>query len=685
MVQRNLNLTHQPCLNLFPSPMFKVRGMMALARCAWMFRQRMLPLHRLISSRINLYRCLLDTSNLPIHRQSMLTECRAMLRDQWGWPTRLHLQSAQTLKQVSFLSRSIHTSPRMNVLPPHVWLFIKPAQKLFAIILGRSVRKWWRALPANKRQLFRESAWRNRWRLSLSGAGLGFLFILFYFTNLEEAPVTGRMRLLVFRKEHYDLLTALEYETLIEEFKDEMLPEEDERYQLVQKIVQHLIACNRDLPEVTKIKWTLHVVDKPITNAFVLPNGQIFIYTGMLAQVEDIHQLTFLMGHEIAHAILDHTAEKASVDHFLDFLFLISLVVIWAICPMDSLAVLTQWIQSKLREIIFARPFSRTLEAEADNVGLELAAKACIDVRASPVFWKQMDLVDELVGQPRKPEWLSTHPSHGNRAEHLERLIPKALQLRESCGCPPLSTKDDPRLIFEKNKNQLLQAYKAQEDRMIKGALQPVQLEDGAPLAPAVNTHQILYYQLHNSNSFVAKGWTPRIISTAGPKNDFLWGISDLDKLYTNRSGWWSYSGQKIAGRGMHFLAVDKGQQELLFCSINNSILYAGSNLSQKELVNQKINNFQQSSYKDGKGNKEIRNEGRRQGDEIQKENQKQKKEKRSGKATFLNLQLQIKQGGTIASSLYQKETLVNSLVPYSSHHDKLKDGIPVGSQELFF
>ncbi|XP_018413380.1 PREDICTED: metalloendopeptidase OMA1, mitochondrial [Nanorana parkeri] len=383
-------------------------------------------------------------------------------------------------------ANNIHTSARLNVLfPPHVWLFIKPIQKLFAIILGRSVRKWWRALPANKRQLFKENLRRNRWKVSLSALALGFLVTLFYATSLEETPITGRARLLVFRKEHYDLLTSITYESMIEEFKDEMVSEKEELYQKLQEIVRHLIACNSDLPEVAKIEWTLHVVDKPIINAFVLPNGQIFVFTGMLNAVADSDQLSFILCHEMAHAILDHTAEKASVSHLLDFLFLVSLVMIWAICPMDSLAVVGQWIQSKLRMYMLDRPFSRTLETEADKVGLELAAKACVDVRASSVFWRQMVVMENTVGELRIPEWLSTHPSHENRAEYLDRLVPTALKLRESCGCPPL-TSLDPRLIFERSMKLLLQASREPDDRAIKGNLHPVRLDDEAPIAAAV-------------------------------------------------------------------------------------------------------------------------------------------------------------------------------------------------------
>lgn len=275
----------------------------------------------------------------------------------------------------------------------------------------------------------------------------------------------------------------------MEEFKNDLLPEEDPRYLTVKKVVYHLTQCNQDVPGVSEINWVVHVVHSPKVNAFVLPNGQVFVFTGLLNSVTDMHQLSFLLGHEIAHAVLGHAAEKASLVHLLDFLGMIFLTMIWAICPRDSLAVLGQWIQSKLQEYMFDRPYSRTLEAEADKIGLQLAAKACVDVRASSVFWQQMEFSESLHGYPKLPEWLSTHPSHGNRAEYLDRLIPQALKLREVCNCPPLSG-PDPRLLFRLTVKHLLEDSE-KEDLNITVKKQkpdalPIQKQEQIPLTYAL-------------------------------------------------------------------------------------------------------------------------------------------------------------------------------------------------------
>ncbi|XP_033007889.1 metalloendopeptidase OMA1, mitochondrial isoform X2 [Lacerta agilis] len=331
-----------------------------------------------------------------------------------------HLTASQSVQ----FHRPFHRSSALKAAPvPILWILLKPVQKLFAVILGRSIRKWWRALPPNKKELFKEAARRNKWKIALGLCTLGVVFILFYFTHLEETPITGRSRLLVFRKDHFAELSQMEYAMWVEEFKSRMLPETDPRYQEVKEVFLHLVDSNKDFPGLSEFKWTIHVVEGPDINAVVLP------------------------------------AEKASLMHFVDFVLLILLIMIWAVCPGDSLAIVGHWLQAWFQELLFNRPYSRTLEAEADKIGLWFAAKACMDVRASSVFWQKMELAETLTGQPRVPEWFSTHPSHENRAEHLDRLIPEVIKIRERCNCPALPGQD-PRLAFKLAKQEILQSSK---------------------------------------------------------------------------------------------------------------------------------------------------------------------------------------------------------------------------------
>ncbi|XP_068599635.1 metalloendopeptidase OMA1, mitochondrial [Brachionichthys hirsutus] len=392
------------------------------------------------------------------------------------------------------LSRHLHTSPPARALPGSLlWVVFKPLQKIVAVILGRSIRHWWKALPENRQQLMREWARQNRWRLSACAGVAVMIVFLFLLTHLDESPVTGRTRLMVFDKESFMELAALTSDRYMEEFAELLVPEADPRHQAVEQVVRHLTQRNKDIAELSAVTWNVHVVQSPDSNAFVLPNGEVFMFTGMLEAVADVHQLTIVLGHEMAHAMLGHSAEQASLSHVVDLLSLILLTAIWAVCPRDSLALLGQWVQGKLSQLIFSRPYSRKLEAEADQVGLQLAAKACADVRAGPVFWQQMEIRAQMSGGPVIPEWLSTHPSHKNRSNQLDRLIPQALDLRESCICPALPAMD-PRSIFSKSVRALLETPKshvrdgqkeAQKPRLPPG---PASLRTGLPAALIAQT-----------------------------------------------------------------------------------------------------------------------------------------------------------------------------------------------------
>ncbi|XP_037830180.1 metalloendopeptidase OMA1, mitochondrial isoform X2 [Kryptolebias marmoratus] len=378
----------------------------------------------------------------------------------------------------------------------------------------RSIRKWWTALPQNRRLLLRQWVLGHRWHLAAGGGVALLIAALLLLTHLDESPVTGRVRLLVFSRETYLELAALTSETYMEEFAEHLLPVTHPLHQMVEQSVELLVQKNKDILEVSDVPWSVHVVESPQINAFVLPNGKVFMFTGMLESVTDVDQLMIVLGHEMAHAILEHSAEQASLSHVVDLLSLILLTAIWVLCPGDSLALLGGWAKDKLTQLMFSHPYSRKLEAEADEVGLHLAAKACADVRAGPVFWQQLEIVDRLTGEPTLPEWLSTHPSHRNRSSQMDRLIPQALELRENCACPALSPVD-PRAVFSETARVLLEKAKERKGGGLKGAheLRPASVPAEPPAPQSAPPSSSGVYRL-------GKGWaaaSKTAVASPGP------------------------------------------------------------------------------------------------------------------------------------------------------------------------
>lgn len=334
--------------------------------------------------------------------------------------------------------RGFHTSkPRFAApLAPLAAFLVKLAGplskgiKLAAIVGGRTFRKNWKNLSA-----------KNRLQLSKGVTvfigGFGGACVGFYFFHLEESPVTHRTRFMPISHKQMVELTEKEYKNVLEAFAEHILPPNHPDHVRVFRVATRLLLANLG-EEMNNLSWQVNVVESDEINAFVLPNGQIFMFTGMLKLLHNDNTLATVLGHEISHAILQHGAEQVSLHGFINMFLIISLAMLWALLPTDLIAFGAQWLQNRILVILLHLPYSRKLEEEADEVGMTMAAKACFDVRESPRFWWRLAAAQDQMAQPEALKWLSTHPSHSDRAQKLETLLPKALEARTKCRCPPL-------------------------------------------------------------------------------------------------------------------------------------------------------------------------------------------------------------------------------------------------------
>ena len=174
-------------------------------------------------------------------------------------------------------------------------------------------------------------------------------------------------------------------------------------------------------------KWEFFVLESPQINAFCLPGGKIFVYTGLLKLVQNDDQLATVIGHEVAHAILRHGSERVSMGMLGELgkeLLAKGLQVSgskWG--PLFDLAygVGTQY------GVLY--PYSRKFEYEADQLGLYLMYKACYDPYEAIKFWQRM----MRASKAKVPEFLSTHPSDIHRIEALRRYIQKLVRIPRRC------------------------------------------------------------------------------------------------------------------------------------------------------------------------------------------------------------------------------------------------------------
>ncbi|CAF0946183.1 unnamed protein product [Brachionus calyciflorus] len=324
-----------------------------------------------------------------------------------------------------------HTSNSHGAIPPLVWLIAKPITKLGAIIAGRGFRKWWSSLPKIKRDIFLAHLKRHQIRYA-GGFGLtSFTCYIYYDSHIQETPLTKRKRFILFSNEQLTEIEKLEKAQLFTIYEENVMDFYTPQVNRAMRVANRLFAANKEIPEVHKINWKLTVIDEKIINAVAFPSGDLVVFSGLLEFVENDDELAIIMAHEMSHAVLQHAAEEISHSRLLDIISISLALIVWAILPTDLTAAITQVVADRLLRFTLELPYSRDLEKEADHVGLMFAAKACFDVRYSPLFWRRMgENNQELI-----PEILSTHPASETRAQDLESLLPAALRLRKECDC----------------------------------------------------------------------------------------------------------------------------------------------------------------------------------------------------------------------------------------------------------
>lgn len=173
----------------------------------------------------------------------------------------------------------------------------------------------------------------------------------------------------------------------------------------------------------TDYQWEFRVIEDKQVNAFCLPGGKVAVYTGILPVTRDDDGLAAVLGHEVAHAVARHGAERLSQSMVVQS----GLGVVQAgLAARDPIVV--QGVTAALgagASVGLLLPWSRAQESEADHLGLIYMAKAGYQPRAARDLWVRMS---ELSGGSQKVEFLSTHPSDTTRIAQIEGWLPEAQQ-----------------------------------------------------------------------------------------------------------------------------------------------------------------------------------------------------------------------------------------------------------------
>lgn len=245
---------------------------------------------------------------------------------------------------------------------------------------------------------------------------LSLFTAIFFFAGCATAPYTGRSQII-----------------LVSEGQEASLGEEAYRHSLRDSVITHNYDAERIVRKVgeriaqvankPEYKWEFTVINDPETvNAFAVPGGKVAVYTGIFSAARDEAGLAVVLGHEIAHALARHPAERMSQGMLLQ-LGGVGLGVALGKNPALANQVLQAYGMTAGVGVLL--PFSRSQETEADHIGLILMAKAGYDPRVALDVWGRMEKKDGGKGAP--PEFLSTHPGYETRVQQMRSFMAEAL------------------------------------------------------------------------------------------------------------------------------------------------------------------------------------------------------------------------------------------------------------------
>ena len=262
-----------------------------------------------------------------------------------------------------------------------------------------------------------------RWQLMLLFA-VGAA--VYYFANQKTVPYTGRKQLRTMKPAAEMQLGLQSYQQILQDNAQNLVrsgPVKD----AVQEIGVRIARAASDSDP--GFEWAFNVIESEQANAFALPGGYTAVYTGLIPIAENEDGLAVVMGHEVAHALAHHGAERMAQQNMQR---IVGAGVSLGAGGMDAGAQRTvMGVFGGISQYGFALPFSRKHESEADYIGLVLMARACYDPREAPKLWERMG----AAGGATPPEFQSTHPSPATRVNDFNAWMPEAVDIYNK-SCP---------------------------------------------------------------------------------------------------------------------------------------------------------------------------------------------------------------------------------------------------------
>ena len=254
------------------------------------------------------------------------------------------------------------------------------------------------------------------------------LILAFSLLTACATSPSGRRQLMLVSPESAIVESKKAYLSTVSELgKEDKLVDDPAMADRVATITGRLVTVAIEkFPKTANWEWSVAIVDDPeMVNAWCMAGGRMAVYTGLFDKLHLTDaEFAQIMGHEISHALANHTAERMSRAMAMS-------VGVVAVGVMSENKVAAMGGAAVAAKLALELPNSRTAESEADQIGMELAVRAGYDPDAAVSLWQKMG----AQGGSKPPEFLSTHPAPGNREGALAAMIPEMRNLNPT-GIP---------------------------------------------------------------------------------------------------------------------------------------------------------------------------------------------------------------------------------------------------------
>jgi predicted Zn-dependent protease len=245
--------------------------------------------------------------------------------------------------------------------------------------------------------------------------------------SCSSVALTGRKQLNLIPDSELMSASTQQYDAFLKENK---LSTDAQQADVVKKVgariqaaVERYAQQEKRTKDLQGYAWEFNLVESDQVNAWCMPGGKVVFYSGIMPVCKDETGVAVVMGHEVAHAVAKHGAERMSQGLVLQM----GGAALGAALTKQPKETQALWMGAfgAGAEYGVMLPFGRGQESEADHLGLIFMAMAGYDPNQAVSFWQRMS---QASGGEKPPEFMSTHPSDETRIRKIQERLPEAMK-----------------------------------------------------------------------------------------------------------------------------------------------------------------------------------------------------------------------------------------------------------------